>query len=256
MPAVDFTPYDQAQGSTSDGTKFTNLVAAIQSTLNALDDANIAPGAGIALSKLATNPLGAPLGLTGATASTRFVGATASGAPASGTFAVGDFAVDQTGKMFVCTVAGTPGTWVQVAASSSTVGEQLDRKTNTVDVTGITASTEGTATAVITGNSIAYDGTENKVEFFVPKADRTAGAGTVITFVLLRDSTVIGQVFCQGNASGALGPIKGETFDTPSAASHTYKVSAFVTAGDTFAVRAGAGVSGAFVPAVLRVTKA
>jgi hypothetical protein len=56
---------------------------------------------------------GYPLGLTGATAATRFVGGTASGAPASGTFAIGDFVIDQTGKVYVCTVAGTPGTWVQ-----------------------------------------------------------------------------------------------------------------------------------------------
>lgn len=56
----------------------------------------------------------APAGLTGATAASRYVGATASGAPASGTFAVGDYVLDQTGKVWVCTAAGTPGTWTQV----------------------------------------------------------------------------------------------------------------------------------------------
>ena len=50
-------------------------------------------------------------GLPGATAASRYAGATASGAPTTGTFAVGDFVVDQTGVMYVCTVAGTPGTW-------------------------------------------------------------------------------------------------------------------------------------------------
>ena len=50
-------------------------------------------------------------GLPGATAASRYAGATASGAPTTGTFAVGDFVVDQTGAMYVCTVAGTPGTW-------------------------------------------------------------------------------------------------------------------------------------------------
>ncbi len=57
---------------------------------------------------------GLPLGLTGATAATRYVGATASGAPLTGTFAVGDFSVDRTGTIFICTVAGTPGTWTEV----------------------------------------------------------------------------------------------------------------------------------------------
>lgn len=51
---------------------------------------------------------------TGATAAFRLAGATASGAPASGTWAVGDLIVDQTGFLWVCTVAGTPGTWVQI----------------------------------------------------------------------------------------------------------------------------------------------
>ena len=54
-------------------------------------------------------------GLPGATAASRHAGATASGAPTTGTFAVGDYVVDQTGAMYVCTVAGTPGTWTQPA---------------------------------------------------------------------------------------------------------------------------------------------
>ncbi len=58
-------------------------------------------------------------GLTGATAASRYVGATTSGAPVSGTFAVGDFVIDQTGKVWVCTAAGTPGTWGQVGSTVS-----------------------------------------------------------------------------------------------------------------------------------------
>lgn len=50
--------------------------------------------------------------LTGATAATRYVGGTTFGPPTSGTFAVGDFVIDQTGNVWVCTVAGTPGTWL------------------------------------------------------------------------------------------------------------------------------------------------
>lgn len=61
------------------------------------------------------DPTGKPLGLTGATAATRYVGATTSGAPISGTFAVGDYIIDQSGKVWICTTAGTPGTWTQVS---------------------------------------------------------------------------------------------------------------------------------------------
>lgn len=58
---------------------------------------------------------GFPLGLAGATAATRYVGATASGAPTSGTFAVGDFVVTQDGSLYICTAAGSPGTWAAVS---------------------------------------------------------------------------------------------------------------------------------------------
>ncbi|HVE35380.1 MAG TPA: hypothetical protein VNC18_17575 [Gemmatimonadaceae bacterium] len=63
---------------------------------------------------------GYPLGLVGATAATRYVGATAAAAPASGSFLVGDFVITQSGKVFICTVAGTPGTWTEVGASAGT----------------------------------------------------------------------------------------------------------------------------------------
>lgn len=50
-------------------------------------------------------------GLTGAVSASRYVGATASGAPVTGTFVVGDFIVTQAGAVWVCTTAGSPGTW-------------------------------------------------------------------------------------------------------------------------------------------------
>lgn len=59
----------------------------------------------------------AAAGLTGATAASRYVGATASGAPTSGTFAVGDFVIDQTGIVWICTAVGTPGTWTSLVSS-------------------------------------------------------------------------------------------------------------------------------------------
>lgn len=57
-------------------------------------------------------------GLTGATAATRYVGATTGGAPVTGGFLLGDFVIDQTGTIWICTTAGSPGIWnaMQVAA--------------------------------------------------------------------------------------------------------------------------------------------
>lgn len=54
-------------------------------------------------------------GLTGAASAFRMIGGNASGAPVSGTWAVGDLARDDIGNLFLCTVAGTPGTWINVS---------------------------------------------------------------------------------------------------------------------------------------------
>lgn len=82
---------------------------------------------------------GLPLGLPGATAASRYVGATASGAPSSGTFAVGDFVIDQAGKLWICTTAGTPGTW--------SAGASVSLETTTAPpATSASASSIGVAT--------------------------------------------------------------------------------------------------------------
>jgi len=84
----------------------------------------------------------APAGLTGATSASRYVGATTSGAPGSGTFAVGDFVIDQTGKVWVCTTAGTPGTWTQVGGGGLPVsGGTMTGALNPAVVTLTDAST-------------------------------------------------------------------------------------------------------------------
>lgn len=64
---------------------------------------------------------GQPLGLAGAVAPTRYVGGTTGGAPVTGTFAVGDFVIDETGAVIVCTVAGSPGTWVNNSSGVQSV---------------------------------------------------------------------------------------------------------------------------------------
>jgi hypothetical protein len=67
-------------------------------------------------------------GLTGAVTQTRLVGGNASGAPTTGTFVAGDIAADLTGKLWMCTTGGTPGTWTQLGASGSAmtnIAEQI-----------------------------------------------------------------------------------------------------------------------------------
>lgn len=55
-------------------------------------------------------------GMTGAVAASRWGGGTTGGAPVSGTFAAGDYVIDRAGAVWICTVAGSPGTWVQSGA--------------------------------------------------------------------------------------------------------------------------------------------
>lgn len=64
---------------------------------------------------------GLSLELPGATQPTRYVGATAGGAPVSGTFQQGDFIIDNTGNVYICTVAGSPGTWGTIAGGVTAV---------------------------------------------------------------------------------------------------------------------------------------
>lgn len=145
--------------------------------------------------------------------------------------------------------------WVESGGSA-----QLDYKQATADITGISGTSESGATAVITGDAIACDGSRVEIEFFAPEIVYVAGTGTnKLTLVVLRDSTVIGQAvvletgstFENGKAASV------SCFDTPAAGSHTYAVKAFAAAASpNYTVKAGAGGSGALVPAFLRVSKA
>lgn len=104
------------------------LAAPAAGTLNRL----AVGAANTVLTPDATTPTGlaykAPLALvtplTGATATGRYVGQTSTAAaPTTGTFVVGDWVRDVNGLVWVCSVAGTPGTWVSGANSRLTTAE-------------------------------------------------------------------------------------------------------------------------------------
>jgi len=94
-------------------------------------------------------------GLTGAVAATRYVGGTTNGAPTAGTFAVGDFIVDQTASIWVCTVAGTPGTWATTISNHMT----LRSATATAKYNEITLFQGSTASQTISAASSPIDST-------------------------------------------------------------------------------------------------
>lgn len=100
--------------------------------------------------------LGLPRNLTGAAAPTRFVGGTAGGVPTTGTFAAGDFIVTTTGDLFVCTVAGTPGTWKRIVGDGPRGVLARSRRNTTTLGMNNTASTKisEVSAAVLPGRSI------------------------------------------------------------------------------------------------------
>jgi hypothetical protein len=80
---------------------------------------------------------GLPLGLTGAVADTRYVGGTTTLAPTTGTFAVGDYVVTADGHIWVCTTAGSPGTWTDISGTG--VADILDLTTAGTTMTDVLA---------------------------------------------------------------------------------------------------------------------
>lgn len=125
-----------------------------------------------------------PTGLTGATAASRYVGATASGAPTSGTFAVGDYVIDESGLVWICTVLGTPGTWVPLVNLSAT--QTLSNKTLSAPVlTGtMTGTGNMTLTGFIEGNDFIAGGKVGATTPSTYAGGTTSGAPTTGTFSL------------------------------------------------------------------------
>lgn len=75
-----------------------------------------APIASPTFTGVATTPALAVSGLTGSVSTSRYVGATTSGAPTTGAHLAGDWAWALDGHIWLCTVLGTPGTWVEATA--------------------------------------------------------------------------------------------------------------------------------------------
>jgi hypothetical protein len=114
-------------------------------------------------------------GATGATAPSRWMGGTTSGAPSSGAFVIGDFVIDQSGKAWVCTVAGTPGTWVQ--AGSATSGQLTALGLNGTGTAPVIAGVTHCVSSAPAGHDMGGS--------FVLTTDSTsAGAGTIATITL------------------------------------------------------------------------
>jgi hypothetical protein len=101
-------------------------------------------------------------GATGAALPTRLVGSRASGAPIS-PFAgeVGDLAPDSTGALWICTVAGTPGTWVNAGGAGGAVSSVFGRTGAVVAAAGdyaLNGLSDVTETSLASGDGLRWNG--------------------------------------------------------------------------------------------------
>lgn len=120
-----------------------------------------------------------------------------------------------------------------------------------------TATTAATATAIVTGSAVTYDGaTPIWVEFYAGQAYHSVANGIVVAD-LWDGSTDLGIIALGVSPVVGNGPtLNGRRKLTPSAASHTYSIRAWVTAAGTGNFLAAAGGAGAMMPMYLRISKA
>lgn len=172
--ATDYIAADSAEATTRANADTTETNARIAA------DATKAPLAG---------PF-APTGFTGATAASRYVGATASAAPTTGTFAIGDYVIDRTGKIWICTTAGTPGTWTQVEAGvmplTGTVAGAIRQNIFTLQPTspGVGAFSAGTVGTYFATSTVTNKALTSNVATITTAAAHQALVGQTITVAI------------------------------------------------------------------------
>jgi hypothetical protein len=210
-------------------------------------------------------------GISGATAGAVLAGGTTSGPPVSGTFTAGTFDVDHTGRIWVCSAPGSPGTWqsfaglltptaVQTAAYTANPGDFVPCDTTTAwnsPSAGLSTVTLPTAPAdktVIGVKIVASAGTVNAVTFACGGSDviNVASGSQSGTLSLLDQGIIL-----QYAAGPGIWYVYGDDLPLSQLKSlflqGTYpeNTTQFLRADGTFAVPPGTGGSGGawFVPA-------
>lgn len=144
-----------------------------------------------------------------------------------------------------------------VGVPGSLVGQELAYAQITSGV-NVTSATEATGTTVVTAPAFTVDGsTPVLVEFFAPSAFPASGVSSFIYISLFEGATQIGRlgIVLDPAAANEQLPVNLRYRFTPAAGSHTYTVTAHQSGGNG-TISAGAGGTGTFVPAFIRVTRA
>ena len=143
------------------------------------------------------------------------------------------------------------------SAGSSSPGFEIGYDQITAPVI-VASTTEATGTTVITCAAHTFDGSPVIATFSAPFLQNGSAASNAVTVSLFESATQIGRftIASFGVANQLVVPCVSLLRFTPTAASHTYTVTAF-TANATGNPTVGAGASGtgAYIPAFIRFTK-
>lgn len=150
-------------------------------------------------------------------------------------------------------------TWAELKAAAP--GAEIHYKAITSPV-NVASTTEATGTTIITADATTFDGAAVIAEFYTPTAITPAPASSYMVISLFESTTQIGR-FTYIQAPGATGnvnqtgvPVLARIRFTPSAAAHTYTVTAHVSATTgTPSIQAGAIGPASGSPAYIRFTK-
>lgn len=143
------------------------------------------------------------------------------------------------------------------AAAVFPPGYEYDYKEATSSV-NVTASSFASATTILTGNAVSYNGsTVVIVEIYCPAL--FSGASTATAFLNLWDgSTDLGIIGAVNSASGGIttAPVFARRKLTPSNASHTFSVRGTMNSGTGVFTAGAGGTGGTYMPGYIRVTQA
>jgi hypothetical protein len=176
------------------------------------------------------------------------------GPPTAGPWIRGDLWLDSVNVLWVCTVAGTPGTWV-----STNRGEELAYAQITAAVS-VTATTAATAQTAVTAPATTFDGSAVVIEFSSPQFQTPSSAASASFMINLWDGSTDlgyhGQVITPAAFTTTV-PGFIQRRIVPTAGSHTFSIRAWIPAGTGGgSVGAGTGGIGQLAPAYLRITRA
>jgi hypothetical protein len=198
-----------------------------------------------------------------------YSGATEDGPPTTGAYEPGDFVVAEDATVWVCTVAGSPGTWVQANSGSyaplgelvvvGASGQAFTATTTLATVTDLTAPVMANQTYLVDGAVAVTGAPAGDVKLSLAVVDGggvalgdAAGNGTVGGGATSTDagagSIVWGRTTINdsGNARGLNGPTEGEA----AFISFSFIVNMGDTAG-TVALKAAQNVSDATATTIL-----